>query len=239
MKLVVGLGNPGPRYSANRHNIGAMAVDRVARRLGLGPFRSKFQGRIAEGSLEGQRALLLLPETYMNLSGQSVAEAVRFHKIALADVVVLHDDLDLAPGKVKIKQGGGHGGHNGLRNIDAHLGPEYWRIRLGVGHPGHKDKVSDYVLSDFAKAEQVWLDPLLDAVADTLALVLQGRASDAMSKIAATLTPPRPHPPKPAEPAQAPRRAAPLAPGASSPPDTGLAAALARALDSKNQKGTG
>lgn len=190
MKLLVGLGNPGPRYAGTRHNIGAMAVETLARRLDSPPFRRKFQGQVTELRLGGERAVLLLPETFMNRSGQAVGEAARFHKIPPADVLVLHDDLDLAPGKVKVKQGGGHGGHNGLRDIDAHLGPDYWRVRLGIGHPGDKDRVTGYVLSDFAKADRAWLDPLLDALADSLPLVVAGRGADFSTQLARRLRPP-------------------------------------------------
>lgn len=200
MKLVVGLGNPGARYAGNRHNIGAMALEALARRQGLGPFRRKFQGQVADGSVGGARCLLLVPETFMNCSGQAVGEAARFHKIAPADVIVLHDDLDLAPGKVKVKQGGGHGGHNGLRDIDAHLGKDYWRVRLGIGHPGHKDRVTGYVLSDFAKAERAWLDPLLDALAETLPLVIQDKPADFSTRLSLLLRPPKPD--KPTTPAK-------------------------------------
>ncbi len=166
MKLWVGLGNPGAKYAGNRHNIGWMAVERIAADHGFGPWRSKFQGSVTEGALGGEKVLLLKPETFMNLSGQSVGGAMRFYKLAPADVTVFHDELDLAPGKVRVKQGGGHAGHNGLRSIHEHIGADYARVRLGIGHPGHKDRVAGYVLSDFAKADQVWLDDLLRGVAD-------------------------------------------------------------------------
>ncbi len=192
MKLVVGLGNPGSRYAGNRHNIGFMAVESLARRYGISPFRKKFQGQVADGVIAGTRVLLLMPETFMNLSGQSVGEAARFHKIPIEDIIVLHDELDLAPGKVKVKQGGGHGGHNGLRDIDAHLGNPYHRVRLGIGHPGHKDRVHGYVLGDFAKADEAWLGPLLDAVSDQFPLMLADKASDFMSKVASATRPERP-----------------------------------------------
>ncbi|MCF8483367.1 MAG: aminoacyl-tRNA hydrolase [Rhodospirillum sp.] len=249
MKLVVGLGNPGSRYAGNRHNIGFMAVVSLARRHGISLFRKKFQGQVADGVIAGTRVLLLMPETFMNLSGQSVGEAARFHKIPVEDVIVLHDELDLPPGKVKVKQGGGHGGHNGLRDIDAHLGTSYHRIRLGIGHPGHKDRVHGYVLGDFAKADEAWLGPLLDAVSDQFPLMLAGRPSDFMSKVAAATRPDRPKPPKKTpgtEPSEAPSTppGAAAAPPSDSPssspaPATGLGAALADALHRKNQKGTG
>ena len=165
MRLLVGLGNPGPQYAATRHNIGFMAVDRIADAHNFPPFRSKFNGLLTEGQLGGTKCLLLKPQTFMNLSGQSVAEAAKFFKISINDIMVFHDELDLAPGKLKIKTGGGHAGHNGLRSIHAHLGPDFTRIRLGIGHPGHKDAVSPYVLGNFAKSDQDWLENLLPAIA--------------------------------------------------------------------------
>ncbi len=166
MKLFVGLGNPGEKYRANRHNIGFMAVDRIAERNGFGPWRKKFQGLISEGSLGGERVTLLKPETYMNESGRAVGEAQRFLKIPLSDIYVFHDELDLAPGKVKVKTGGGNAGHNGLRSITAHIENDYKRVRLGIGHPGSKDVVIYHVLNDFAKSDREWVGALLDAVAD-------------------------------------------------------------------------
>ena len=164
MLLFVGLGNPGDKYKDTRHNIGFMAVDRIAEDHGFSPWRSKFQGLMSEGRLGREKVLLLKPETFMNLSGQSVGEAMRFYKLTPADVTVFHDELDLAPGKVKIKTGGGHAGHNGLRSIDGHIGPEFQRVRLGIGHPGRKDMVSHYVLHNFAKADQDWLEDLLRGI---------------------------------------------------------------------------
>ncbi len=158
MKLFVGLGNPGEKYRANRHNIGFMAVDRIADRHGFGPWRKKFQGLVSEGTIGGERVTLLKPETYMNESGRSVGEAQRFLKIPLSDVYVFHDELDLAPGKVKVKAGGGNAGHNGLRSISAHIENEYKRVRLGIGHPASKDVVIHHVLNDFAKAEREGLN---------------------------------------------------------------------------------
>lgn len=165
MILLVGLGNPGAEYAGNRHNVGFMAVDRIAARFSFGPWKRKFQGLAADGEIAGAKVMLLKPQTYMNESGRSVGEAARFHKIPLADIAVLYDEIDLAPGKLKVKTGGGNAGHNGLRSITAHLGNDYVRVRIGVGHPGDKARVAGYVLSDFAKAEQTWLDPLLDAIA--------------------------------------------------------------------------
>lgn len=164
MKLFVGLGNPGSEYAGNRHNVGFMAVDAIAERHGFGPWKKKFQGLAADGTIGGERVLLLKPQTYMNESGRSVGEAARFLKITEADTVVFYDEIDLAPGKLKAKTGGGNAGHNGLRSISAHLGNDYTRIRIGVGHPGEKHLVANYVLSDFAKADRNWLEPLLAAI---------------------------------------------------------------------------
>jgi peptidyl-tRNA hydrolase, PTH1 family len=192
--LVVGLGNPGPKYQANRHNIGFMAVDAIARRHGFGPFRSRFQGEIAEGVVDGARVLVLKPMTFMNESGRSVAAAARFFKIPTERIMVLHDELDLAAGKIRVKDGGGHAGHNGLKSLHAHLGAEYRRVRLGIGHPGDKNRVVGYVLEDFAKSDAAWLDPLLDAVADNFSHLAEGDASTFMSKVALALKPPQARP---------------------------------------------
>src|SRR3546814_7405671 len=162
MLLVVGLGNPGPQYAYHRHNIGFMAVDDIVHRHGLGPWKSRFLGHAAEGVLDGVKVLALKPATVMNRSGPAVGEAMRFYKLQPAEVIVIHDDLDLAPDKCRVKRGGGHGGHNGLRSIDQHIGQDYWRVRLGIGHPGDKALVNGYVLHDFAKSDEAWLDPLLE-----------------------------------------------------------------------------
>ncbi len=169
MLLIVGLGNPGGKYADTRHNIGWMVLDAIADAHRFGPFRAKFQGLAAEGRLGAEKCLLLKPQTYMNESGRSVGEAARFFKLEPDRILALHDDLDLAPGRVKVKRGGGHGGHNGLRSLDAHLGRDYWRLRLGIGHPGQKERVTGHVLSDFAKSDQDWLTPLIDAVAAEIA----------------------------------------------------------------------
>jgi PTH1 family peptidyl-tRNA hydrolase len=153
MKLLIGLGNPGAKYAQNRHNIGFMAMDRIAADHGFASWRAKFQGQLSEGRIGSDKVALLKPETFMNLSGQSVGEAMRYLKLTPADLIVFHDEIDLAPGKVRLKTGGGHAGHNGLRSIHAHIGPDYDRVRLGVGHPGHKDAVPGYVLHDFAKLD--------------------------------------------------------------------------------------
>lgn len=183
MLLLVGLGNPGAEYARNRHNIGFMAVEEIARRHGFSPWKKRFQGQTAEGTVAGDKVLALEPLTYMNVSGQSVVAALQFFKLKPENVVVIHDELDLPPGKIRVKKGGGHGGHNGLRSIDSHIGKEYWRIRLGIGHPGDKEQVSGYVLHDFAKADQSWLDALIDAVADSFPLMVQGQAENFMNKV--------------------------------------------------------
>jgi PTH1 family peptidyl-tRNA hydrolase len=166
MKLFVGLGNPGAKYARHRHNVGFMAVERIAERHGFGPWRRRFQGQTADGELDGSKVLLLKPDTYMNESGRAVGEAARFLKLATSDIVVFHDELDLLPGKLKVKSGGGNAGHNGLRSLTAHLDNEYVRVRIGIGHPGAKELVQSWVLHDFARADEAWLDPLLDAIAD-------------------------------------------------------------------------
>ncbi|WP_102107527.1 aminoacyl-tRNA hydrolase [Oceaniglobus roseus] len=192
MRLFVGLGNPGAKYAGNRHNIGFMAVDRIAGDHGFAPFRAKFQGRVSEGTLGGEKVVLLKPETYMNDSGRSVNEALRFYKLSPADVIVFHDEIDLAPGKLRVKTGGGHAGHNGLRSIHAHLGPDYHRVRMGVGHPGHKDAVPGYVLRDFAKADADWLDDMLRGVSDGAPALARGDAAGFSNAVALRMSPPRP-----------------------------------------------
>ncbi len=198
MRLLVGLGNPGPRHARNRHNIGFMAVDEIVRRHGFAAWRARFQAQTAEGRIGGDKVLAMQPQTYMNESGRAVGEALRFYKLELEDVVVLYDEIDLKPGKVRVKLGGGNAGHNGLRSIDAHIGKDYWRVRLGVGHPGDKDLVHGHVLHDFSKTEEVWLDKLLDAVAVEVPLLLAGDDKAFMSKVNQALVPPRPKP-KPTE----------------------------------------
>ncbi|RXF73537.1 aminoacyl-tRNA hydrolase [Hansschlegelia zhihuaiae] len=183
MLLLVGLGNPGPKYAGNRHNIGFMAVDRIAARHGFSPWRARFQGLVAEGTLGGVKTLLLKPGTYMNESGRAVAEAARFFKIALGDVAVFHDELDLAPGKLRVKVGGGNAGHNGLRSITAHMGNDYKRVRLGIGHPGVKELVHPYVLNDFAKSEQPWVETLIDATAEAADLLARGEDASFQNKV--------------------------------------------------------
>ena len=167
MHLIVGLGNPGAEYAGHRHNVGFMAVDEIARHHNFPAFRQKFSALVSEGVVDGEKLLLLKPQTFMNLSGDAVGQAAKFYKLTPADISVIHDELDLAPGKVRIKSGGGHGGHNGLRSIEAHLGKDFVRVRIGIGHPGHKERVNPHVLSNFHKADGEWLAPLLDALAKT------------------------------------------------------------------------
>jgi PTH1 family peptidyl-tRNA hydrolase len=191
MKLFVGLGNPGAEYAGNRHNIGFMALDRIAADHGFGPWKKAFHGLVSEGRLGGEKVVLLKPDTFMNKSGQAVQAAVTFHKLPLSDVVVFHDELDLAPGKLRVKMAGGHAGHNGLRSIHAHLGEAYGRVRMGIGHPGHKDAVAGYVLHDFSKADRDWLDPVLQGVSEGAADLVQGDESRFMTTVALRVSPPR------------------------------------------------
>lgn len=211
MKLFAGLGNPGAKYAGNRHNIGFMALDAIQRAHGFTPWRAKFQAEMSEGNLGGEKVLLLKPLTYMNLSGQSVSAAMRFYKLSPGDLVVFHDELDLSPGKMRQKQGGGHAGHNGLRSIHDHIGPDYARVRLGIGHPGHKDRVSAYVLSDFAMADQDWLDDLMRGIADGAPALAAGDSARFSNLVGQRMTPqaksspPRPAPdPDPGAPTPAP-----------------------------------
>jgi peptidyl-tRNA hydrolase, PTH1 family len=183
MRLFVGLGNPGSRYARNRHNVGFMVVDEIARAHGAAPWRRRFQGEAAEAVVGGERLLLLKPQTYMNESGRSVAEAQRFFKLELSDVVVFHDELDLAPAKVRVKLGGGNAGHNGLRSITAQCGNDYRRVRIGIGHPGDKDLVHAYVLSDFARSEAPWVEDLCRACADAAPLLAKGDDATFQNKV--------------------------------------------------------
>ncbi|MGO4333830.1 aminoacyl-tRNA hydrolase [Labrys sp. KB_33_2] len=183
MRLFVGLGNPGAKYAGNRHNIGFLVIDEMARRHRFAPWRARFQGQISEGSIGGERVMLLKPQTYMNESGQSVGEAMRFFKIGLTDLTVFHDELDLAPAKLRVKVGGGNAGHNGLRSITAHCGNDYRRARLGIGHPGDKALVHHFVLSDFAKAEWSWVEDLCSACADAAPLLASGEEASFQNKV--------------------------------------------------------
>ncbi|MEO1638846.1 MAG: aminoacyl-tRNA hydrolase [Pseudomonadota bacterium] len=210
MKLFVGLGNPGAKYAQNRHNIGFMALDQIAKDHGFSAWRNKFQGQVADGRLGSARVTLLKPETFMNLSGQSVGEAMRYLKLSPDDVTVFHDEIDLAPGKVRLKSGGGHAGHNGLRSIHQHIGADYHRVRLGVGHPGHKDAVPGYVLRDFPKADAEWLDDLMRGISDGVGSLAADDGPKFLNAIALRIAPPRSSTtakaakPKPPEPEEAP-----------------------------------
>ena len=192
MRLLVGLGNPGARYARNRHNIGFMAADAIARLHGFPGFRSRFKGELADAPIGGERVLLLKPQTYMNDSGESVGDAARFFKILSDDIIVIHDEIDLRPGKLRVKRGGGNAGHNGLRSIDACLGPDYWRVRIGVGHPGIKELVQPYVLQNFPDEERtLWVEPLLAAIAETIPFLVSGAPDAFMSEVARRSTPPK------------------------------------------------
>ncbi len=183
MLLFVGLGNPGARHAANRHNVGFMAIDAIARRHGFPPWRRRFHGAAAEGPIGGIRTVLLKPETYMNESGRAVAEATRFYKLDVGDIVVFHDELDLPSGKLRVKAGGGVAGHNGLRSVTAHVGNDYRRVRIGIGHPGVKELVHGYVLSDFAKSDHPWVEALTGAIADNAALLASAQDASFQNKI--------------------------------------------------------
>ncbi|KIZ43680.1 MULTISPECIES: aminoacyl-tRNA hydrolase [Rhodopseudomonas] len=183
MRLFVGLGNPGAKYQGNRHNIGFMVIDEIARRHGFSPWRRRFQGETADGALDGERVTLLKPLTYMNESGRAVQEAANFFKLELGDITVFHDEIELPDAKLRVKIGGGIAGHNGLRSISAHVGNEYRRVRLGVGHPGVKELVHGHVLNDFAKSERPWVEALVEAVAVNAALVAAGRDSTFANKV--------------------------------------------------------
>ena len=196
MKLLVGLGNVGAKYARNRHNIGFMVVDRIADDHGFSAWRRKFQGEISEGRLGSEKVMLLKPHTMMNLSGQAVGEAMRYLKIDPEEVVILHDEIDLAPAKCRVKRGGGHAGHNGLRSIHQHIGADYVRVRLGVGHPGDKNKVPGYVLKDFAKADEVWLDDVIRGCSDGAAKLAAGDDAGFMNAVALRAAPQREKPAK-------------------------------------------
>jgi peptidyl-tRNA hydrolase, PTH1 family len=191
MRLVVGLGNPGSRYARSRHNIGFMVAAAIARRYGVPAFRSRFKGELSEGVIAGERRLMLCPQTFMNASGESVLAAMSFYKIPPGEIVVIHDELDLRPGKVRVKRGGGNAGHNGLRSIDAMIGPDFWRVRIGIGHPGIRELVHPYVLMNFTAEEmRQWVEPLVEAVAETIPVLLEGAPDAFMSEVARRFTPP-------------------------------------------------
>ena len=191
MLLLVGLGNPGPKYEKNRHNIGFMAVDEIVNRYSFGAWRARFQAQTAEGILGDKKVLAMKPTTFMNESGRAVGEAVRFYKLDLNDIIVLHDELDLAFGKLRLKKGGGHAGHNGLRSIDAHIGSGFTRVRLGIGHPGEKSGVHGYVLSDFAKSEEIDLKTWVEIISDAANLLANPDCHNAfMNRVALARNPP-------------------------------------------------
>ena len=200
MHLLVGLGNPGEKYAGNRHNIGFMVLEAIAREYGFAAWRKRFRGVAAEGTLAGARILALKPLTFMNNSGRSVGEAWRFHRIERSQVIVLHDEMDLELGKVRVKLGGGHGGHNGIRDIANQIGPDFVRARIGIGHPGEKARVHGHVLKDFSKAEQADVDKLIHAIGDNIAPLLAGDRDAFMNKVALVMKPPRPNAPRPKKP---------------------------------------
>ena len=236
MQLLVGLGNPGDKYRNNRHNIGFMAIDAIARRHGFPPFRKKFAGLLSEGTIAGEKVLLLKPQTFMNNSGESVLATMSFYKLAPEAITVIYDEIDLASGKVRIKRGGGNGGHNGLRSIDPRIGTAYRRVRLGVGHPGNKDLVMPHVQGDFSKAEMSWLTPLLDTLAENAGLLVGGDDNTLMNKLAIAVGDgaERSQPPESADPArpkaQSHIRAARRQPPQAEVPETGPMAAMLRKL---------
>jgi PTH1 family peptidyl-tRNA hydrolase len=188
MYLLVGLGNPGSDYAGNRHNIGFMAVDGIHRHYSFQPFRTKFHGEVADGSIAGDKVFILKPTTYMNESGRSVAELVRFYKIETGNVIVLHDELDLSPGKIRVKKGGGLAGHNGLKSIADHIGLDFYRVRIGIGHPGEKSRVTGHVLNDFSQSDQQWLDPLLGGMTTHIAKLIEGDGAGFLSEVTLYVT---------------------------------------------------
>ena len=191
MILFIGLGNPGQSYQNHRHNIGFMAANAIAEAFSFGPFKSKFQGQIAEGKIGGEKVLILKPETYMNRSGQSAREAMDFYKLLPSEIFVFYDEIDIFPGKLKVKTSGGAAGHNGIRSLIAHVGEDFHRVRLGVGHPGHRDLVHNFVLSNFSKADAEWVFPVLEAVAKAAPRLIEGDIARFQTDVALELTPPK------------------------------------------------
>jgi PTH1 family peptidyl-tRNA hydrolase len=246
MQLIVGLGNPGDKYRRNRHNIGFLAVEEIAIRNRFPPFREKFKGLISEGTIGGEKVLILKPQTFMNSSGESIEAVAQFYKIPPEDITVIYDELDLVPGKARIKVGGGNGGHNGLRSIDPRLGTNYRRVRLGIGHPGHKDAVMPWVLGDFSRADLEWLEPLLSTLADNAELLLKRDDNTLMNKLAIAVNgdpadreqrPDTPDPTRKKAPAQSHIRAArPKTPAAKVPEGGPMAAMLAKIMGKKDER---
>ncbi len=237
MQIFAGLGNPGAQYANNRHNVGFMAADEIARRHDFSPWSKKFQGLVADGTVDGEKVLLIKPQTFMNLSGQSVGEALRFYKLAPSALTVLYDEIELAAGKVRVKVGGGSAGHNGIRSLDQHVGKEFRRVRIGVGHPGVKELVHGHVLGDFSKADAAWLDPLLDTIARNAGLLVKGNDNEFMNRVTLALRDALPStgdhdrpPPKPAKQQSHIRQARPQQPSVAVPQTGPMAAMLKKLL---------
>ncbi len=189
MRLFVGLGNPGSEYRNNRHNIGFMAADEIVNRHSFAPFRSKFQGQICEGTIAKKKIIVLKPSTYMNESGKAIQAVMAFYKLPIDDIIVFHDEMDLAAGKIRMKTGGGHAGHNGIRSIQSYIGADFQRVRLGVGHPGNKEQVINHVLKDFSKTDHQWLDIMIKAIGENIDLLIKGEDSSFISKVSSALNP--------------------------------------------------
>lgn len=238
MQLFVGLGNPGGEYQNNRHNIGFMAIDAIAARHNFPPFKSKFNGQIADGNIDGTRVLLLKPQTFMNRSGDSVGQAAKFYKFDTGEITVIYDELDLTPGKVRVKTGGGNGGHNGLRSITPVIGEAYRRVRLGIGHPGSKEQVTRHVLGDFAKSDAKWLEALLDEIASSAGRLANGDDAGFMNKLALAVQQANPKSPKPPQKSAAKSKshihqAQPKTPATEVPKSGPMAAMLKKLFDQK------
>ena len=196
MRILVGLGNPGPKHAGNRHNIGFMAADEIVRRYDFHPVRPQFHSQVAEGTIAGEKIVLLKPKTFMNDSGRALFSALRLYKLKARDAIVMYDELDLVPGKVRVKKGGGHGGHNGIRSIESRIGKDFWRVRIGIGHPGNKTMVHGYVLSDFRKTDRDWVEKTIDAVAEAMPVLIEGDEAGFMTRYAVLNPPPKKPKPK-------------------------------------------